>query len=128
MEPSVLKSVKKMLGLDPEYSAFDTEIIMFINSAFSSLSQLGIGPSTGFSVEDDQTTWESLSLTTNAVALVRIFIYLKVRMLFDPPATSFLIDAVEKQIKEQEWRLREFHDETAAATYAEQIAESEVIL
>jgi hypothetical protein len=128
MEPSILKSVKKMLGIPEAHTEFDPEIIMFINSAFSSLSQLGIGPSTGIVVEDDQVTWDSLNLTTNAVALVRIFIYLKVRMLFDPPATSFLIDAVEKQIKEQEWRLREFHDETAAATYAEQIAESEVIL
>lgn len=127
MEPSILKSVKKMLGVPVDHPEFDPEIIIFINSAFSSLSELGVGPSTGISVEDDQATWESTGLTQNALALARVFIFLKVKLLFDPPPTSYLIDAVEKQITQQEWRLREFHDETAATTYAEQIAESEVI-
>lgn len=127
MEPSILNSVKKMLGLSPEYAAFNPELIMFINAAFVNLSELGVGPATAISIEDDLATWESTGLVANAAALARIFIYLKVRMLFDPPATSFLIDAIEKQINEQEWRLREFHDETAEATYLAQTAESEVV-
>lgn len=123
MESSILKSTKKMLGLSEDYTAFDLDIAMFINSAFSSLKQLGVGSTPVFVVDNDESNWEDLELSDDALSLVKIFIYLKVRMLFDPPPTSFLIEAVEKQIKESEWRMIAFHDDSAEETYAPEVEE-----
>lgn len=118
MLTSILNSTKKMLGISPDYEAFDEEILMFINSSLSSLKELGVGETVVDLVEDDTAVWDDLSLSDDAVSLVKIYIFLKVRMLFDPPGTSFLIEAIERQIAQQEWRLVAFHDESAAATYA----------
>ncbi len=111
MESSILNSTKKILGIDANYTAFDLDIITHINSVFSGLSQLGVGPILGFSIEDASANWEDLSLPQNQLSMVRTYIYLKVRMLFDPPATSFLIEAMNNQIQEHEWRLGVFRDE-----------------
>ncbi len=127
MEASILTSTKKMLGLAPDYTVFDLDVLMFINSAFSSLNQLGVGATEGVVVENAEKTWATLELTDPALSLVKIYIFLKVRMFFDPPSTSFLIEAVEKQIREHEWRLAAVHDATAAATYPVVIVESEPI-
>ena len=109
MEESILKSTKLILGIDPSYSAFDLEIITAINSAFSILHQLGVGPDTGFMIEDDQATWDEFILLTGSEPssknLIRTYIQLKTRMLFDPPTTSFHIKAMEDQINQYEWRL-----------------------
>lgn len=105
MEESILKSTKKILGLDNEYTAFDLDVITHINAAFSILDQLGIGPLDGFSIEDDQTEWTSYPVPANQLHLIKTYVYLKVRLLFDPPSTSFLINAYEEQLKEYEWRL-----------------------
>lgn len=105
MSESILNSVKKALGIEPDYKAFDDTIIMHINSVFGTLEQLGIGPPEGFMIEDDSATWEEYlgaDLRTNSV---KSLMYLRVRMLFDPPQTSFLITALEKQAEEMEWRL-----------------------
>lgn len=102
---SILDSTKKILGLDPEYDVFDVDIITHINSAFFTLNQLGVGPVEGFMIEDDTTTWsEYLGGQINLNA-VKTYVYLRVRLLFDPPQTSFAISAMEKQIQELEWRL-----------------------
>ena len=119
MESSILTSTKKFLGLAPDYTPFDQEIIVFSNSAFSSLHELGVASVTGYFIEDDLALWADLELTGIALAKVKTYVYLKVRMLFDPPTTSYLIEAIEKQIQEHEWKLTAFHDISAAATYAD---------
>lgn len=105
MEPSILISTKKILGLDSDYIAFDLDILTHINSVFSILDQLGIGAEGGYAIEDETAVWEDLALPANQLAMVRTYVFLKVRMLFDPPTTSFMIDALQKQIEEHEWRL-----------------------
>lgn len=105
MTGSILNNTKKILGLEPFYSPFDLDIIIHINAAFSVLNQLGIGPDVGFSIEDESTEWDAFITPENQKHLVKTYIYLKVRMVFDPPQTSYLITAMEKQIAEIEWRL-----------------------
>jgi hypothetical protein len=105
MENSILKSTKKVLGLADGYTAFDLDVLTHINAAFSVLNDLGVGPVGGYFVEDDAAEWSSLGLPQNQLSMVRTYIYLKTRMLFDPPTTSFLIDATNKQIEQLEWRL-----------------------
>lgn len=110
MEESILKSTKKILGLDADYIAFDLDVITHINAAFSILDQLGVGPEGGFFIEDETALWSDYLLPPNQMNLVKTYIYLKVRVLFDPPATSFLISAANEQIKEYEWRLNVFRE------------------
>lgn len=105
MEPSILKSVKKVLGLDADYTAFDLDVMMHINSVFTILQQLGIGPDTGFAIEDDTATWDTFLGPDPLLNSVRSYVCLRVRMIFDPPQTSFHIDAIKQQIQELEWRL-----------------------
>lgn len=102
---SILNSVKKMLGLDAEYDAFDTEIIIHINSVFMILQQLGVGPETGFAIADASTVWTDYIENVVFLSLVKSYMYLKVRMLFDPPQNSALLEAMKSQIAEFEWRL-----------------------
>lgn len=114
--PSILGSTKKALGLPEDYDVFDPDVVMHINTTFSTLQQLGVGPDTGFSIEDETTQWVSYLGGNNILNSVKTYMMLKVRMLFDPPATSFLLTAFEKQIGELEWRLN-FAVETGAAAY-----------
>jgi len=117
MEDSILKSVKKMLNVHAEDKSFDTEIIIFINSAFSILNQFGVKKDTVVVVEGDFETWSDLGLSDGALSLVKTYVYLKTRLMFDPPATSFSINAMEKILEQQEWRITEFHDDTIPETY-----------
>lgn len=105
MENSILKSTKKILGLSDTYDAFDLDILTHINSVFSELDQLGIGPVNGYFIEDDAAEWDDFLVPDNQRALVRTLMFLKVRLLFDPPTTSFLLDALKNQIEKYEWRL-----------------------
>jgi hypothetical protein len=105
MEDSILLSTKMMLGIAPTYTVFDEEIIFNINSVLSTLYQLGIDIET---IEDDSSAWSDLLLPANQINMVKTYIFLKVKMVFDPPNTSYLVDAAQKQIAEQEWRLSEF--------------------
>lgn len=118
MEASILKSTKKVLGLADSYTIFDQDIITFINASLSILSQLGIGPIGGFFIEDDAAEWADIGLVPEQTHLLKTFIHLKVRMLFDPPTTSYLITAMEKQIAEFEWRLSVFREEEVLAAAA----------
>lgn len=116
MNPSILNSVKKVLGIAEDYKAFDEDIIMHINSTFGTLSQLGVGPPDGFFIEDDKARWtDYLGLDKN-LNQVKTYIYLKVRLLFDPPATSFAQDSMKKQIEEFEWRIN-VHQEGRATPW-----------
>jgi len=111
MEQSILISTKKILGLTEDYTVFDQDIITHINTAFSTLTQLGVGPSAGFMIEDESSEWdEFITIEDNNYNSVRSYVYLRVRMLFDPPTTSYLIDAMERQIQELEWRLSVYRE------------------
>lgn len=102
---SILNSTKKVLGLDPDYDVFDLDVLMHINTAFGTLSQLGVGPAEGFMVEDDSVTWDAFLGADLRLNQVKSYVYLRVRMLFDPPATAALMEATKAQIQEFEWRL-----------------------
>jgi len=112
MEQSILISTKKVLGIDKDYDVFDLDIITHINSAFSTLTQLGVGPAAGFMIEDDSEVWTDFIADDLQYNSVKSYVFLKVRQLFDPPSTSYLISAVEKQIEELEWRLNVHREET----------------
>ena len=105
MESSILTSTKKILGIAESYTAFDLDVITHINAAFSILNQLGVGPEEGFMIEDAGATWDEFGVPLMQLNLIRTYVFLKVRVLFDPPTTSFLIDATNRQIEEYEWRL-----------------------
>lgn len=105
MTDSILDSTKKILGLATDYSAFDLDILTHINSTFMTLNQLGIGAD-GFQIEDASATWDDF-LGANAArySAVKSYVYLCLRLIFDPPQTSYLLDALNKQKSELEWRL-----------------------
>lgn len=105
MIESILESTKKKLGLASDYHDFDLDIVMLINSTFSTLNQLGIGPDEGFSIDDASATWDSYLGGDKNFNSVQTYIWLKVRILFDPPSTSFVLAAMQEQVKELEWRL-----------------------
>jgi hypothetical protein len=107
---SILTSVKKNLGLDESYEHFDQDIILYINAVLATLNQLGIGPDDGFQIEDKTATWDSLIGTEPRLNNVKSYVYLKVRLLFDPPANSFTIAAFENQIRELEVRINIFRE------------------
>lgn len=107
---SILTTTKKVLGLEAAYTAFDLDVTTHINAAFSTLNQLGVGPEDGFFIEDATEEWEDFDVPANQLNLVRSYVYLKVRMLFDPPHTSYLINATNKQIEEFEFRLNMFRE------------------
>ena len=102
---SILTSIKKLLGITEEYDQFDPDIIMHINSVFMILTQLGIGPTEGFSIEDDTSIWSDFIKDANKIEAVKSYIYLKVKLLFDPPLSSAVIDSTNRLINELEWRL-----------------------
>jgi hypothetical protein len=112
METSILKSVKKNLGLDPAYTAFDEDVITHTNSAFSTLTQLGVGPDAGFRIENDEADWADFIADDDTFNLVKTYIYLKVRQVFDPPQTGYALTAMKEQIQELEWRLNTRREET----------------
>ena len=102
---SILKTIKKLLGIDEEYEHFDQDLIIYINSAISTLRQLGVGSAEGYSILGDQETWNDYLGVGLILLDVQTYIYYKVRLSFDPPSSSYLLDAIERQIKELEWRL-----------------------
>jgi len=106
METSILTSTKKILGIAEDYTVWDLDIITHINSAFSDLTQLGVGPVAGFMIEDATPVWEDfISDNIQQLNWVKDIVYLKVRLLFDPPTTSYAITAMEDQIQKLEWRI-----------------------
>lgn len=105
MTDSILTSIKKNLGVVEDYIVFDSDITMYINSAFATLTQLGVGPAEGFMIEDKTATWTTFLGTDPRLNPVKTYVQLRVRMLFDPPQTSYLVEAMKQQILEHEWRL-----------------------
>lgn len=108
LEESILKDVKKNLGLDDDYKAFDHDVITHINTCFFTLNQLGIGPPEGFMIEDETVQWVDFvdgNLNMAARNALKTYFYLKVRSFFDPPETPHHINAIKDQIAELENRL-----------------------
>jgi hypothetical protein len=112
MEQSILTSTKKILGIAEDYTVFDLDIITHINSAFSTLTQLGVGPAAGFMIQDATEVWTDFIADDLQYNSVKSYVFLKTRQLFDPPTTSYLIAATERQIQELEWRLNVHREET----------------
>ena len=108
---SILLSVKKMLGLDQEYDVFDPELIIHINTVFGTLHQLGVGPEDQFRITGDSETWSEFDTEGEQIDEVKTYIYLRVRLLFDPPSSSFVLSSFKEQIQELEWRLNVKADE-----------------
>lgn len=105
MDDSILDSIKKILGMPPAYDAFDTDLVIHINSVFGILAQLGVGPEGGFSISDNTTLWKAYLGDSKDLEMVKSYIALKVRLVFDPPTIGAVMDAMKEQIREYEWRL-----------------------
>lgn len=106
MNDSILTSVKKMLGLSEDYDVFDLDIIVHINSVFTILTQIGVGPANGFMIEDKTVTWTDFIHDMSFYQLVKSYMVLKVRLLFDPPNSSAVLECYKTQANEYEWRLK----------------------
>ena len=105
METSILTSIKKMLGVAEDYTEFDEDIITHINSVFLNLTQLGVGPEEGFMIDDDTAVWEDFIDDSIQLQAVKTYMYLKVKLLFDPPLSSSVTESFTRMIAELEWRL-----------------------
>lgn len=103
---SILTSIKKMLGIAEEYTHFDADLIMHINSVFAILTQIGVGPSEGFSIEDDTDVWTDFIQDNKKLENVKSYTYMKVKLLFDPPLSSSVIESMNRIISELEWRIQ----------------------
>lgn len=113
LEDSILSSTKKTLGISASYTVFDQDIIMHINSVFALLNQLGLGPDEGFFIIDENDIWSDFESDVR-LNTIKSYVYLRVRLLFDPPTTSFLLSAVQEQIKELEWRMNVYRENLQA--------------
>lgn len=110
MSESILESTKKVLGLGSDYTVFDVDVMMHINSTFSTLNQLGLGPEDGFSIDGEESTWADFIGDDPRLNSVKTYVYLKVRSVFDPPQSAHAINAMNEQIKEFEWRLNVYRE------------------
>lgn len=105
MPESILTSIKKLLGITEEYAHFDADIIMHVNTVFMILAQLGVGPSEGFSISDASAVWSDFLPDGANLEAVKSYTFQKVKLLFDPPQSSAVLDAIKQSVSELEWRL-----------------------
>lgn len=105
MDESILTSIKKLLGIPEDYEHFDQDIIIHINSVFMILNQLGVGSTEGFTITDKTAVWSDFISDNKKFESVKTYVYMKVRLLFDPPLSSAVMDCINKVISEMEWRL-----------------------
>lgn len=119
---SILLSIKKLLGIDGDYTHFDSDLIMHINSVFSILTQLGIGSPDGFSITGADEKWQDfISENQEQFSLVKSYMNLKVKLLFDPPLSSAAVDSINRQVSEFEWRLFVVGDQSASIEGEEEL-------
>lgn len=102
---SILNHIKKLHGISPEDKNFDTDIITHINSALMILNQLGVGPSEGFYIEDEVKTWSDYVSNKFITEAIKSFVYIKVKLVFDPPASPTVVEALKSSANEYEWRI-----------------------
>lgn len=105
MNDSILVSIKKLLGLTEEDTSFDTDLIIHINSVFFMLNQLGVGSERVFSITDSSTEWTDFTRDVSEYSLIKSYMFLKVKLMFDPPNSSSVLDCYKAQITEYEWRI-----------------------
>lgn len=111
---SILTSIKKLLGIAEDYKEFDTDIIIHINTAFSKLNQLGVGPEEGFSIKDKTSVWTEFLADAKNLESVKTYVYLIVRLVFDPPQSSAVMTSMENTIDQLEWRLNVAAEQTSS--------------
>ena len=116
---SILTSVKKIIGISEEDESFDTDLIMHINSVLMILNQLGVGPEDGFSITDKSAVWTDVIGDNKLIEATKTFVGLKVRLIFDPPTSSAVLDSINKTISELEWRINVMVENKANATGGE---------
>lgn len=102
---SILDSIKQLLGIDVNDTSFDKELIIHINGALMILNQLGVGPMNGYLIDNNYNTWDEFIGERDDLEIIKSVVYLRVRLIFDPPQNSFLVNALEKQIAEYDWRI-----------------------
>lgn len=105
MEESILITIKKMIGFDKDYDYFDTDLVVQINSCFSTLSDLGVGPEEGFHITGKDEKWSEYIFTPIYMGMIKNYIYIKTKLVFDRPETSYAIESLSKTASELEWRL-----------------------
>lgn len=110
IQESILLSVKQVCGVEEDNTDFDVDIIMHINSSFAELAQLGAGPIVGFMIEDAVPVWTDFLGASPLLNMVKSFVCLNVRMMFDPPGSGFHVTAMEKQIEQMKWRINAHHE------------------
>lgn len=118
---SILTSVKKIIGISEEDESFDTDLIIHINSVLMILNQLGVGPEDGFSITDKSAVWTDLIGDNKLIEAVKTFVGLKVRLIFDPPTSSAVLDSINKTISELEWRINVMVENKANVSGGEEI-------
>ena len=118
---SILTSVKKIIGISEEDESFDTDLIIHINSVLMILNQLGVGPEDGFSITDKSAVWTDVIGDNKFIEAVKTFVGLKVRLIFDPPTSSAVLDSINKTISELEWRINVMIENKANKTGGEEI-------
>lgn len=116
---SILTSVKKIIGISEEDESFDTDLIIHINSVLMILNQLGVGPEDGFSITDKSAVWTDVIGDNKLIEATKTFVGLKVRLIFDPPTSSAVLDSINKTISELEWRINVMVENKANATGGE---------
>lgn len=112
MDENILLTIKKLIGLQPDYRIYDADLIIGINSALAALGQIGVGPTEGFVVVDGTELWPEFIGDTKRLETVKQYVYLKVKTIFDPPQSSAAMTAMDNQIKELEWRISVTVDNT----------------
>jgi hypothetical protein len=112
MEDSILTTIKKLLGLDEGYTVFDLDVITHINTAFSTLTQLGVGPSSGFMIQDETAVWSDYVMDDWEYNQIKTYIYLRTKQYFDPPTTRYTISSIDNMINEFAWRINVHREET----------------
>ncbi len=105
IEDSILETIKKQLGIDPAFKNFDPDIILAINSALNTLTQIGVGPDYGFVINGPDDTWSSYLNDNILLEQVKAYIFLKVKLMFDPPTSSVVMECYKNMINDLEWRL-----------------------
>ena len=110
MEESILKTIKQLIGCPDDFEQFDLDLIVHINSAFATLTQLGVGPKEGYRITGADNEWSEFEDDIQKLSLIKDYVYIKTRLLFDPPTSGSLMDSLKEQLKEMEWRLYMLYD------------------
>lgn len=119
MDESILTSIKKFIGIPEDYKVFDPDLILLINSEFSTLHQVGVGTSSAFRIEDESSVWSDFSGDKDYIESVKELIGIRVKMIFDPPANSFVMEALKSKADELTWRLNVADDPAVHEAYPE---------